>query len=76
MFQRCPICNGCGRNMWTEKLCSVCNGAKIIDEKTGQPPPTTNQLWEEAWQKLKDQPIAKNPDDGVDIIEINPEPLK
>jgi DnaJ-class molecular chaperone len=37
MYQKCPICNGTGRDA-DYKYCTVCNGFKIIDEITGLPP--------------------------------------
>lgn len=43
MWQKCPICNGTGLEyepvMTTiGKICSICNGTKIISELTGLPP--------------------------------------
>ena len=39
MWQKCPICNGTGKDpLFQEKYCTVCNGYKIINELTGLPP--------------------------------------
>lgn len=45
MWQKCPICNGTGMtapNYQTSSAtavpCTVCNGAKIINDLTGLPP--------------------------------------
>lgn len=42
-FQKCPLCNGTGfsYNQYsgnTQTPCSVCQGLKIINTITGQPP--------------------------------------
>ena len=37
MWQKCPICNGTGRDV-NYNYCTVCNGYKIIDTITGFPP--------------------------------------
>lgn len=44
MFQKCPICNGTGQDFNFPNLnsaCTVCKGAKIIDDKSGKPPTNT-----------------------------------
>ena len=39
MWQKCPICNGTGKDpLFQEKCCTVCNGYKIVNELTGLPP--------------------------------------
>lgn len=43
MWQKCPICNGSGNVLsgfgsLQTKICTVCNGKKIINELTGLPP--------------------------------------
>jgi hypothetical protein len=43
MWQKCPICNGSGRDFTplsnsSSSICSVCDGSKIISELTGLPP--------------------------------------
>lgn len=43
MYQKCPICEGRGMispptGTSTLAVCTVCNGAKIINELTGLPP--------------------------------------
>lgn len=43
MYQKCPLCNGIGidqTSAFTSKdiTCPACNGQKIIDEVTGEPP--------------------------------------
>lgn len=46
-FQKCPICNGSGKDKINEKLivsCTVCNGKRIIHEETGLPPSGTFPL--------------------------------
>lgn len=37
MFEKCPICNGTGKDFLGCK-CTVCNGKKIISSLTGLPP--------------------------------------
>ena len=41
-WQKCPVCNGTGHSEGigfpTAGPCTVCNGFKIINELTGQPP--------------------------------------
>jgi RecJ-like exonuclease len=50
MYQKCPNCNGSGREYpigttdASFKTCSVCRGSKIIDTVTGLPP--QNQYFE------------------------------
>ena len=45
-WQKCPVCNGTGKNYngspiaSSAPLCPTCNGHRIISELTGQPPPT------------------------------------
>lgn len=43
-WQKCPICNGSGQielGLATVKVCPTCNGARIISEINGLPPPAT-----------------------------------
>jgi len=47
-FQKCPVCNGTGKqintiNSSTYIQCKVCKGHGIIDELTGLPPNTITQ---------------------------------
>jgi len=47
MWQKCPICEGTGRNSAplsdsSYHICSVCEGRKIINVETGLPPKTNN----------------------------------
>lgn len=38
-YQTCPICGGSGiEGIYVQSPCTVCNGKRIIDEKTGRPP--------------------------------------
>lgn len=36
-YQKCPICNGTGKSESGSK-CETCNGKKIINTITGEPP--------------------------------------
>lgn len=39
MYQKCPICNGTGKDpQYLDKYCTVCQGSRIISELTGLPP--------------------------------------
>lgn len=43
MWQKCPICDGSGNVLsgfgsLQTKICTVCDGKKIINELTGLPP--------------------------------------
>lgn len=43
MYQKCPQCNGTGKEYpphinASAINCSVCNGKKIINQETGHPP--------------------------------------
>lgn len=38
MWQKCPLCNGTGTIEPLSKVCTVCNGEKIINILTGRPP--------------------------------------
>jgi RecJ-like exonuclease len=38
MWQQCPQCKGSGTTFYLQKVCDVCNGAKIISQLTGLPP--------------------------------------
>ena len=43
MWQKCPICNGTGKDpQYLDKYCTVCQGARIISELTGLPPVKTS----------------------------------
>lgn len=43
MYQKCPICNGTGKDpQYLDKYCTVCQGARIISELTGLPPVKTS----------------------------------
>ena len=47
MWQKCPICNGTGRDsFYQDKYCTTCNGYKIINELTGLPPTKTKEIKE------------------------------
>ena len=46
-WQKCPICNGTGRENkfeggYINVSCSVCGGQKIIGKHTGRPPETVS----------------------------------
>ncbi len=42
MWQKCPVCNGTGKDPLSEGMiktsCTVCVGMKIISEVNGKPP--------------------------------------
>lgn len=64
-FQLCPLCDGVG----TLKLggisadsaasCSICEGAKIIDERTGKPPSSPSPVQTETLPELKPEDLFK-----------------
>ena len=59
MWQKCPICNGTGKDLqYLDKDCTVCNGFKIINELTGLPPVKTSGFHKIDPIELKD---LKNP---------------
>lgn len=48
-WQKCPVCDGAGAYFnpfsgYTLDACSVCRGAKIIDDKTGLPPVSKSEM--------------------------------
>ena len=43
-WQVCPLCQGSGSQGTYQVRCEVCDGHKIIDEQTGQPPSITQRL--------------------------------
>jgi len=61
MYQKCPICNGTGREYTlgttdaTGRPCSVCNGTKIINEVNGLPPSQYQELTPKGFQQHLDQ---------------------
>lgn len=40
-WQVCPLCGGSGVTRAYQHRCEVCDGHRIIDEQTGQPPNIT-----------------------------------
>lgn len=76
MWQKCPICDGTGKtynlSSLSFKICSVCNGAKIISELTGLPPNyEKNTIKRQKYmQKLIPEKFEKSYDDFINIKDI------
>lgn len=72
-WQKCPVCNGTGKNyggLQSSAICPTCNGQRIISEITGLPPAlitttyqstTTDLTPRQALQRAIDNELNKEP---------------
>lgn len=61
MWQKCPICNGTGKDhLSNNEYCPICNGKRIINELTGLPP-KDNKFTELPKPELSSLSNLKNP---------------